>query len=391
MPKQELQSLTPLRGIAAIWVICFHYGVVYFAFHPEQFSCIFNKGYLAVDMFFMLSGFVLSHVYWKTFASDDALQGKDYWSFISARIARLYPLHLVNLSLFLIATLGFCICGYIASGKFDPIPLHGARSLTALVANVLMLQGLNAKELVWNYPAWSISIEFLAYFLFPLALPLIAQAGSRKRLILFAMAVSSLCLFAYLGHGDFNQWNGPITLLRCLPEFIVGALLYAGFRDSSWPDWLRRDEAIAAVLCGTLLLLHFGVSDPIIVAAFPLVILAAVMNGGRVAPMLNCVPLVWLGDISYSLYLAHGFVQFVTTKLLASANAQNPADLSSASAVGLLVAMAGATLLMAAFTYREVEVVGRSRLRQLLRPQGERSPVKGARKSRGASAATAGL
>ena len=63
MQTQELQSLTPLRGIAAIWVICFHYGVVYFDFHPEQFSCIFNKGYLAVDMFFMLSGFVLSHVH----------------------------------------------------------------------------------------------------------------------------------------------------------------------------------------------------------------------------------------------------------------------------------------------------------------------------------------
>ena len=391
MQKEEIQSLTPLRGIAASWVICFHYGVVYLAFHPEQFSCIFNKGYLAVDMFFMLSGFVLSHVYWKTFASDDALQGKDYWGFIGARIARLYPLHLVNLSLFLIATLGFGIYGYIFSGKFDPIPLHGARSLTALVANVLMLQGLNAKELAWNYPAWSISIEFLAYFLFPLALPLIALAGGRKRLIFAGIALSSLCLFAYLGNGDFNQWNGPITLLRCLPEFIVGALLYAGFRDSSWPDWLRRDDAITAVLCGTLLLLHFGVADLLIVAAFPVVILAAVMNGGRVAAILNSAPLVWLGDISYSLYLAHGFVQFVATKLLTSASVQNPHDLSAASAAGLLVAMVGATLLMAAFTYREVEIVGRSRLRQLLRPPAERSPAKSQRKSRSPSAAAAGL
>jgi peptidoglycan/LPS O-acetylase OafA/YrhL len=64
METQEIQSLTPLRGIAAIWVICFHYAVVYFAFRPEQFSWVFNKGYLAVDIFFMLSGFVLSHVYW---------------------------------------------------------------------------------------------------------------------------------------------------------------------------------------------------------------------------------------------------------------------------------------------------------------------------------------
>lgn len=386
MQTEELQSLTPLRGIAAIWVICFHYGVVYLAFHPEQFSCIFNKGYLAVDMFFMLSGFVLSHVYWKTFAqktsgSGQALQGRDYWRFISARIARLYPLHLFNLSLFLIATLAFGIYGYIASGQFEAIPLRGARSLTALVANVLMLQGLNAKDLAWNYPAWSISIEFLAYFLFPLALPLIALADGRKRLIFAGMAFSCLCLFAYLGHGDFNQWNGPITLLRCLPEFIVGALLYAGFRESLWPDWLRRDTAIAAVLCGMLILLHFGTADFIIVAGFPLVILSAVMNAGRVAPILNSAPLVWLGNVSYSLYLAHGLVQFVATKLLTSASAQNPADLSSTSAIGLLVAMVGVTLLMAAFTYREVEIVGRSRLRQLLRPRAERSPAKSPRKT----------
>ena len=391
MQTQELQSLTPLRGIAAIWVICFHYGVVYFDFHPEQFSCIFNKGYLAVDMFFMLSGFVLSHVYWKTFASDQALQGRDYWHFISARIARLYPLHLVNLSLFLIAALAFGIYGYISSGKFEAIPLHGARSLTALVANVLMLQGLNAKDLAWNYPAWSISIEFLAYFLFPLVLPLIALADGRRRLILAGLAFSCLCLFAYLGHGDFNQWNGPITLLRCLPEFIVGALLYAGFRNSLWPDWLRRDCAIAAVFCGILLLLHFGAADLSIVAGFPVVILAAVMNAGRVAPILNSAPLVWLGDISYSLYLAHGFVQFVTTRMLTSASVQKPADLSSTGAIGLLVAMAGASLLMAAFTYREVEIVGRSRLRRLLRPQGDRSPAKSSRKDRGPSTAAAGL
>jgi peptidoglycan/LPS O-acetylase OafA/YrhL len=82
---------------------------------------------------------------------------------------------------------------------------------------------------------------------------------------------------------------------------------------------------------------------------------------------------VWLGDISYSLYLAHGFVQFLTTKILVSAGVQKAADLSYTRSVWLLLAMLAATLLMAAFTYREVEIVGRSRLRKLLRPRSERS------------------
>ena len=374
MATRELPSLTPLRGIAAIWVICFHYLVVYFAFRPEQFSWVFNKGYLAVDMFFMLSGFVLSHVYWRAFAFDAAGQAGKYWSFMGARIARLYPLHLFNLCQFVAAALAFSFYQYGYADKFTSIPVEGARSLTALAANVAMLQGLKASALAWNYPAWSISVEFFAYFLFPLGLPVVARADARTRSLMAGGAASALCLFAYLAGGDFNQWDGPITLLRCLPEFALGALSYAGFRASLWPEWFRKDGAVAAVAAGLLVLLHFGAPDILIVPVFPAVILTAVMNAGRVAPVLNAGLLVWLGEISYSLYLAHGFVQFLTTKLLAGAGVPDPAGLSSMGAAWMLLAMLGATLLMAAFTHRQVEIVGRARLRRLLAAWGERSP-----------------
>lgn len=374
METKELQSLTPLRGIAAIWVICFHYAVVYFAFRPEQFSWVFNKGYLAVDIFFMLSGFVLSHVYWRTFSSEAAGQSNSYWRFIGARIARLYPLHLFNLMLFVVVTLVFSVYHYSSVGKFDTIPTYGARSWTALLANLAMLQGLKARELAWNFPAWSISVEFMAYFLFPLALPFVAQASGLRKLLLAGLGLSALGLFAYLSGGNFNQWDGPITLLRCLPEFIFGALLYAGYRQSLWPDWFKRDHAITAILLGVLVSLHFGLSDLMIVAGFPAVILSAVMNAGRVAPILNAAPLVWLGNISYSLYLAHGFVQFATTRLLESRGVHDPAKLSLANAAWLLLAMLGATLLIATFTYRNVEIAGRSRLRKLFQGRSDRGP-----------------
>lgn len=364
METRELQSLTPLRGIAAVWVICFHYVMAYFAFRPEPFSSFFGKGYLAVDMFFMLSGFVLSHVYWRTFATFAADRTGDYWTFIGARVARIYPLHIFNLCQFLVAMLAFGIYHYYSVGKFNPIPIHGARSLTALVANLAMLQGLEAGKLSWNYPAWSISIEFLAYFLFPLLLPWIARSDGRRKARIGAIALSLLGLFAYLADGDFNQWDGPITVLRCLPEFILGALLYAGFKESLWPDWFKKDYAIAVIFCGELALLHFGFPDLIVVAGFPAVILSAVMNSGRVAPLLNVAPLVWLGDISYSLYLAHGFVQFLTTKVLVSVGIQDVTKLSDTNSIGILLAMVSATLLMAVFTHREVEITGRSRLRK---------------------------
>jgi peptidoglycan/LPS O-acetylase OafA/YrhL len=374
MEKQEIQSLTPLRGIAAIWVICFHYVVVYFGFHPEKYSWVLNKGYLAVDMFFMLSGFVLSHVYWRTFTSDQVEVARNYWSFIGARIARLYPLHLFNLGQFVVATLSFSLYEYSSVGKFDSIPVYGARSLTALLANAAMLQGLKARELAWNFPAWSISVEFLAYFLFPLVLPFIAQANGARKWLLASVAGSALCVFAYLGGGDFNQWDGPITLLRCLPEFIFGALLYAGFQQLRSPAWFKSDYTIASIILAVLVFLHFDVPDLVIVMAFPAVILSAVSNAGRVTPILNAAPLVWLGNISYSLYLTHGFVQFLTTKLLVSTGVQRATELSYTSSVWLLLAMLGATLLMATVTYREIEIVGRSRLRRLLQARSERSP-----------------
>jgi peptidoglycan/LPS O-acetylase OafA/YrhL len=123
------------------------------------------------------------------------------------------------------------------------------------------------------------------------------------------------------------------------------------------------------------MLLHFGSPDILIVVGFPAVILTAVMNAGRAAPILNAGPLVWLGDISYSLYLAHGFVQFLTTELLVSAGVENTKNLSYVSSLWLLLAMLGATLLMAALTHREVEIVGRTRLRKLLSAWRERSNV----------------
>jgi peptidoglycan/LPS O-acetylase OafA/YrhL len=238
-----------------------------------------------------------------------------------------------------------------------------------------MLQGLKARELAWNFPAWSISVEFFAYFLFPFALPFVARASRRRKLLLAGLALSALCLFAYLGNGDFNQWDGPITLLRCLPEFIFGALLYAGFREALWPDWFKRDHAIIAILVVVLVLLHFGVSDLVIVIGFPAVILAAVMNAGRIAPILNAAPMMWLGNISYSLYLAHGFVQFLTTRLLESHGVHDPAKLSLTSSVWILLAMLGATVLIATFTYREIEIAGRSRLRKFFQARFERSRI----------------
>ena len=357
-----LPSLTPLRGLAAVWVVVYHYNIWAPNAHLDALSPIINKGYLAVDLFFMVSGFVMSHVYHRAFLRD--LPG-NYFRFIGARIARLYPLHLLILLLFLATALSSRTADYIATGDFSPIPLTGARSIGAFFANLLMLQGIKASELSWNYPAWSISIEFMAYLLFPLMLPMIWQASSRLKVALAAILIGLLGYLMLLTNDYFNQWDGPTTLLRCMPEFILGMLMYSLYRSGRLHHWMTTDVAAFGLLVVLLILLQIGTSDFLTVIAFALFILAAVGNDGRMTGLLNAAPLLWLGEVSYSLYLAHGLVQFGATQLLSAAGADDRRAIPHLPSLLLIGAMVLIAFGIATLTYLTVERIARRRLRRL--------------------------
>jgi peptidoglycan/LPS O-acetylase OafA/YrhL len=384
---QHLQSLTPLRGIASLWVVLYHYTVTFFPnLEAEGYTHILDKGYLAVDMFFMLSGFVMTHVYYRAFMQD--VSG-NYRNFLVARVARLYPLHLLVLVLFVATALTARVMDYAATGSFETIPLQGARSFGALIANIFMLQGLKASALSWNYPAWSISLEFMAYLAFPFVLPVVWRARAAAKLILALLLFAALAWLAYLTKGDFNQWDGPHALLRCLPEFMLGTLMYSSFRSGASAALLGRDAVVLAVLAGTILSLHLGAPDLLIVAAFAVLILAAVANTGTFARALNIKPLIWLGDISYSLYLIHGLVQYVTTELLDAYGMADRGALSVRLSLALMIVMVAMCLLLAAASYYGVETAGRRYVRALFgvrRP----APVAGASRIRSQSPMRAG-
>jgi len=214
-PAGQLPSLTSLRGVAALWVVLFHYSVVYFpSLNSSGYSSLVGKGYLAVDMFFMLSGFVMTHVYHQAFLQSI---GDNYRGFLVARIARLYPLHVLVLTLFVVVALTARGVDCAVTGVFNGIPLTGPRSFTAFIANLFMLQGLNAGQLSWNYPAWSISVEFIAYLLFPFALPSIWRAPAGIKLALTTLPGARL---VYLRRPWRLQSVGRTTNLAALPAGI---------------------------------------------------------------------------------------------------------------------------------------------------------------------------
>jgi peptidoglycan/LPS O-acetylase OafA/YrhL len=364
--NRQLPSLTPLRGIAALWVVLYHYcGTAQYLPNLDvtPHSYLISKGYLAVDMFFMLSGLVMTHVYYRAFSES---VGRHYRSFLVARIARLYPLHVFILLLFVVTAAASQFMTGLATGSFESIPLTGPRSLSAIIANMFMLQGLAAGELSWNYPAWSVSVEFVAYLAFPFALPAIMRAPNPVRLVLGAVLLAPLAWLAAHTKGDFDQWDGPITLVRCMPEFLLGTLLYFAFRDYGQRIWLSSDFGVLAALAATLIGLHVGAPDLLMVSLFAALILLSVSNTGVFAKLVNTRPLIWLGEISYSLYLVHGLIKFATSKGLGAAGIQHTAALSKDQSFALMMLMMALCILAASATYSSIETVWRRHLRALL-------------------------
>ncbi|OZI59578.1 acyltransferase family protein [Bordetella genomosp. 11] len=369
---RHLPALTPLRGIAALWVVLYHYGVLYFPnIHPDRHTALLNKGYLAVDLFFMLSGFVMMHVYREEFASRVSPRG--YWTFLSARIARIYPLHLAVLGLFLLIALGSRVAEHASGGLLSGIPLYGVRSLFALLANLFMLQGIHASTLSWNYAAWSISLEFMAYLAFPFVATLVWRSGWRAQALPVLGAFAVLALLAWLTHDDYNQWDGWTTFMRCIPEFLLGMLLYQGYAASARGALPSRDALALAAMAALLAALHFQAPDLLTVVLLAALLVAVASNRGRAAAWLDNRVFVWLGEISYALYLVHGLVQHATTQVLSlGVRIQDRQELSSSASIALMAVMLAISLLLATACSHAIEKPAQRYLRGVLSGSGSR-------------------
>lgn len=292
MGKTQLDGLTAIRYAAALWVVLYHHwSEAVGAPAPAPVA----KGYLGVELFFILSGFILCHVYF-----DEAAAGRfRYGPFLGARIARVYPLHLATL-----AGIGL-LAGAAALAGW---PSHGeVLKWSALPAQLLMLQawGLGMAG-GWNHPSWSISAEWFAYLTFPLSIWLAQRLRRRPAAALLAAAS-----FAVLLYAGFPRVTGyPLTeatlawgALRIVPCFLAGTALYLvwrrlGERGVDFP-LLAKLAAIAA----PLLLASLDAPDMVIVAALGLVILALAGRPDQ-RPWRGIGRLfVYLGEVSYAVYM----------------------------------------------------------------------------------------
>ncbi len=316
---QQLPALTGLRGIAAIGIVFHHYTAYLFpatGAYVKQFSPFLLKNYLWVDFFFILSGFVLTHVYKQTFA--DSINKKDYFSFLKARLAHIYPLHILTL-VFLVGLelVKLYIYQTYGTGDLQHLPFAGKR-LEAIFSNIFLLQAFHATS-YWNEPAWAISAEWLLYLVVPL---LILTTRYMSKLIntgIIFFGFLSLYLLASRNNGlDFCTWR---SLVRCSAEVTIGILAYLLTHQRKLPQILSKPWLSSLLLALALTTMTLPVNHIITVALFALLIPAAARQNRH--KLLTHGFMLFLGTISYSIYMVHWCVRDVLQILSFSLTGQN--------------------------------------------------------------------
>ena len=146
------------------------------------FDALIGNGYVWVDFFFILSGFVMTHVYRSSFVDGRGIAG--YREFLGARLARVYPLHFAMLMMLVgleLAKLAVMLTGRAVENE----PFTERHSFDALVTNLLLIHSWNLHDdVTWNPPSWSISAEWAVYLVCPLVILALDKCGRAAGLLL---------------------------------------------------------------------------------------------------------------------------------------------------------------------------------------------------------------
>ncbi len=348
--------------MAAVWVAGYH-----LLLPPGLMSGLaarlLSRGYLAVDLFFVLSGYVMALTYGGLFAAG--WRGRDFAGFLVRRFARLYPLY----GTILITRFGYTLARY---GSFDlPRPWIAAplpHPWTDIPANLLLIQSWGVAPSSIG-PAWSISTEWAAYFAFPLLATIMLHRGPRMAVAGAAGGVGLLVATALLLHRPghpvtLDAWNGltPSPMMRCLAGFSIGL---GTWRVAADAERLFGHPAMpAAVLACLVALVAARAPDLAIYPLLACLVLCLGVGRARAVRLFAWPPVVWLGEISFSLYLLHIFLLHPQDQLRATLRLLLPPAVADVLTVcSILVFLLAASDVC----YRVIERPGRRLVARLVR------------------------
>ncbi len=286
-----------LRGIAALLVVFHH---LYLREHLDipYVNTLAMRGYLAVDLFFVLSGFVMALSYGAWFTGQWRL--REYAEFLKRRVARLWPLH----SAVVLAVLAYVTLNDPGSHAFWP---------KMIASNLLMLQSWGWSQVIVP-PSWSVSTELLAYVLFPALAAMALHGRPATAWVTASLAAAALiaCMMMAPDRGAgrrgvldiYDNWS-LLPAGRCVAGFTFGLLAFRALATPWILSLARRPlSALVTVLVVTVALMG-GAPDLAAYAVFPILIVTIFAGDGQVQRALSAPPLYQTGVLSFAIYLVH--------------------------------------------------------------------------------------
>jgi peptidoglycan/LPS O-acetylase OafA/YrhL len=300
---RNMPALTAIRGLAAWWVVLYHFKEEIPGIAGTGLFRFMAEGNLAVDLFFILSGFVIAMNYARMFTT---IRWADSLHFLGLRLARIYPLHIFMLMLFLINPIALTVFSSSAhlGYRYDP---------GYFVLSIFLLQNWGfTHDLAWNAPAWSLSTEWGAYLLFPFMAKTTGQIARTpvRAICLMTLLLGSVVLISLAVGHSLVQDIAHLGLVRCVLEFATGVCLYHLWQARR--SKLRHEGDAAAVLA-ILLGVAFAVlpvADFLVMpAAFTLLIYALADERSFASRAMSGALLEKIGIVSYATYLVHYFIK----------------------------------------------------------------------------------
>ncbi|WP_046317985.1 acyltransferase [Mycobacterium sp. UM_Kg1] len=383
MRTGEIKALTGLRIVAAVWVVLFHFRPLLQLASPavsDALAPVLDRGAQGVDLFFILSGFVLTWNYLERMG--ETFSARATLHFLWLRLARVWPIYLVTLHLALLWVIFTLHVGHVPTEDLSRI------TAVSYVRQVLLVQlwfepFFDGSS--WDGPAWSISAEWLAYLLFAGLVLLVFRAmrvTSARGLAALAIIASLPPLLLLLATGQFySPWS---WLPRIVMQFTAGALACAAVRKISPGDSARRAAGVGSALLVAAMVgvLYYFDSHPISglydsgglvdVLFVPLVMCLAIGSGSLPA-LLSTRVLVYGGQISFCLYMVHELVH--TSWNWAVLQFDIVLGEGTSAAKWAVAAVLAAAMLLSVLLFHAVEEPGRHWMRKMIGARPEPAPA----------------
>lgn len=300
----RISQITFTRFLAAMAIVISHFNKDLFLYKIDYISDIFLKANVGVSYFFILSGFIMIVAYHR----KDKIEYLDYYK---NRFARIYPLYVLGLLLYLVT-------------RFSNFSIY---------KGFLYLFGLQSwipgEAMILNFPGWSISVEFLFYLLFPLLYNYFYSKKNKSIWVITGIIWIGTQVFCSL-YADSSYYQGPHTesheLLYYFPlmhinEFLVGNLAGLFFvKNSGQKNYDIPIIILFALVLLSLIFLPLFYHNGLMALLFiPLIILIS-KNNGILSKIFSLKPLEYLGEASYAVYITHIPVLYILRELVREYN-----------------------------------------------------------------------